>query len=95
MQAKPSLTQGPVGAHLRAMTIPMIWGILSMMLFNVVDTWFVARLGAEELAAMSFTFPVVMTLMSVSIGLGAGTSSVLARAIGEAERTKARLGWCK
>jgi putative MATE family efflux protein len=84
------LTRGPVGAHLRALTVPMIWGILTMMTFNVVDTWFVARLGPRELAAMSFTFPVVMTLMSVAIGLGAGTSSVLARAIGEANTARSR-----
>jgi putative MATE family efflux protein len=53
-----------------------------MMTFNIVDTWFVGQLGTRELAAMSFTFPVVMTLMSVAIGLSAGTSSVLARAVG-------------
>jgi putative MATE family efflux protein len=70
------------------MTLPMIWGILAIMSFNVVDTWFVAQLGATELAAMSFTFPVVMTMLSVGIGLGAGTSSVLARAIGEADPQK-------
>ena len=64
------------------MTLPMVWGILALMSFNVVDTWFVAQLGGRELAAMSFTFPVVMTMMSVGIGLGAGASSVLARAIG-------------
>ena len=61
-----------------------------MMSFNVVDTWFVAQLGAIELAAMSFTFPVVMTMLSIGIGLGAGTSSVLARAIGEGDSQKTR-----
>ncbi len=58
-----------------------------MMAFNVADTWFVAQLGEKELAAMSFTFPVVMVLISLGIGLMAGTSSVLARAIG-AEHTR-------
>ena len=88
--ARAALTRGPVGAHLRRMTVPMIWGILAMMSFNVVDTWFVAQLGARELAAMSFTFPVVMTMMSVGIGLGAGASSVLARAIGEGDPQRTR-----
>lgn len=76
------LTRGPVRGHLVSLTVPMIWGILAMMAFNVTDTWFVARLGAPQLAAMSFTFPVVMLLVSLGIGLMAGTSSVLARAIG-------------
>jgi len=68
----------------------MIWGILAMMSFNVVDTWFCAQLGAAELAAMSFTFPVVMVLVSLGIGLMAGTSSVLARVIGEGDHERVR-----
>lgn len=68
----------------------MVWGILAMMAFNVTDTWFVAQLGVRELAAMSFTFPVIMVLISFGIGLMAGTSSVLARAIGEGDRRRVR-----
>jgi len=79
---RQNLTHGPVGQRLRELTVPTIWGVFAMMTFNVVDTWFVGQLGTAELAAMSFTFPVVMTLMSVAIGLSAGTSSVVARAVG-------------
>lgn len=88
MPAPPrlKLTEGPVGQRLRELTIPTFWGVFAMMTFNIVDTWFVGQLGTRELAAMSFTFPVVMTLMSVSIGLTAGASSVLARATGRDDR---------
>ena len=68
----------------------MIWGLLAMMSFNAADTWFVAQLGTDALAAMSFTFPVVMVLTSLGIGLMAGTSSVLARVIGEGRGADAR-----
>ncbi len=68
----------------------MIWGILAMMAINATDTWFVAQLGASELAAMSFTFPVIMVLISLGIGMMAGTSSVLARAIGRGDQARAR-----
>jgi putative MATE family efflux protein len=81
--SRAKLTHGPVSQRLRELTVPTIWGVFAMMTFNVVDTWFVGQLGTSELAAMSFTFPVVMTLVSVSIGLSAGTSSVLARAAGK------------
>ncbi len=85
-----ALASGSVHRHLVALTVPMVWGVLAMMAFNVVDTWFVAQLGDRELAAMSFTFPVVMVLISLGIGLMAGTSSVLALAIGagHTERVK-------
>ncbi len=88
--ARARLTEGPVGRHLVAMTIPMIWGLLAIMTFNVADTYFVGQLGTRELAAMSFTFPVVFALISIAIGLGAGTSSVLARAIGEGDHERVK-----
>jgi putative MATE family efflux protein len=84
------LAEGSVPKHLLNLTTPMIWGILAMMAFNLTDTWFVAQLGPAELAAMSFTFPVVMVLISLGIGLMAGTSSVLARAIGQNDHAKVR-----
>jgi len=85
---KGRLTIGPVKEHLQSMTIPMVWALLSMMLFNVADTFFVGQLGTDYLAAMSFTFPVIMVFFSIGIGLGAGTSSVVARAIGEGDHHK-------
>ncbi len=88
--SRATLTEGPVRAHLISLTTPMIWGILAMMSFNVIDTWFCAQLGAPELAAMSFTFPVVMVIISLGIGLMAGTSSVIARAIGRGDEKRVR-----
>ena len=48
----------------------MVLGIGAIILFNVVDTIFVGRLGADALAAMSFTFPVTSIVMSLAQGLG-------------------------
>jgi len=64
----------------------MVWGFLSVLAFSLADTYFVAQLGTQELAAMSFTFPVVAVLGSVAMGLGTGASSVIARVIGEGNR---------
>ncbi|MFC6634601.1 MATE family efflux transporter [Microbulbifer taiwanensis] len=77
-------------AHLRRLALPMVWGILATMSFNVVDTYFVAQLGSAPLAAMSFTFPVVMVINSFAIGLGAGTSSAVARAYGAGDLERVR-----
>ena len=84
------LTEGPVAGHLVSMTVPIVWAILGIMLFNATDTWFVAQLGAEPLAAMSFTFPVIMVMTSLGIGLMAGTSSVIARVLGEGDMNRVR-----
>lgn len=85
-----TLTEGSVAAHLRNMAAPMVIGLLAMMSFNAVDTFFVGQLGADPLAAMSFTFPVVMIYSSIAIGLGAGTSSAVARAIGSGDHIYAK-----
>ena len=82
------LTEGPIGKTLVKLTIPMIFGILAMVAFNLIDTFFVGQLGTNELAAMSFTFPVVLVMGSLAMGLGVGTSAVISRAIGEGDHSK-------
>ncbi|MDB9528928.1 MATE family efflux transporter [Oscillatoria sp. CS-180] len=82
---KRNLTEGPVGPHLVKLTLPMVWGLFALIAFNLVDTYFVGQLGTAQLAAMSFTFPVVLTLGNLAFGLGVGTTSVIARAIGEGD----------
>ncbi len=64
------------------MSIPMIAGILAIMSMNIVDTFYIAQLGTEPLAAMSFTMPVTSILLSIAFGIGIGASSVISRAIG-------------
>jgi len=66
----------------------MVFGILGMVAFNVADTFFVGQLGSNELAALSFTFPVVLVINSLAQGLGVGASAVISRAIGEGDHHK-------
>lgn len=91
MQPKQArLTTGPVGRHLADMAIPVLFGIFTMMLQAFVDAYFIGRVGDRELAALSFAYPILMIVTSVAIGLGAGTSSVVARAIGSDDERRAR-----
>jgi len=83
---KARLIKGSVGPLLIKLTIPMIFGIVGMVTFNLVDTFFVGRLGTNQLAALSFTFPVVLVINSLAMGLGIGTSAVISRAIGEGDQ---------
>ena len=50
------LLKDPVGKTLKDMTIPMIYGMILLMTFNLVDTFFVGLLGTQPLAAISFYF---------------------------------------
>jgi len=60
----------------------MMIGISATMGFILADTFFIGKLGPAELATMGFVSPVAMIIVSASIGLSAGTSSVMARASG-------------
>ncbi|HEX5794044.1 MAG TPA: MATE family efflux transporter [Rheinheimera sp.] len=85
-----SLTQDDIQPTLLAMTLPMLVGMITLMTFNLVDTFFISMLGTVQLAAISFTFPVSFALISLSIGLSIGTSAVIARALGAGRLTEAR-----
>jgi putative MATE family efflux protein len=87
-QQKARLTDGPVVKTLVNLTLPMMVGIIGMVTFNLVDTFFVGRLGTPELAAMSFTFPVILVVSSLAMGLGIGTAAVVSHAIGEGDHHK-------
>ena len=84
------LASGPVGKHLTDMTVPVLFGIATMMGQSLIDAWFIGQVGVDELAAYGFGFPILMIVTSVAIGLGAGTSSVVARALGSGNRRRAR-----
>ncbi|WP_462171264.1 MATE family efflux transporter [Pseudoalteromonas xiamenensis] len=84
------ILHGDIAKTLKDMTIPMIFGMITLMMFNLVDTFFISMLGTEQLAAISFTFPVTFTVISLAIGLGIGTSAVIAKALGSADIEEAR-----
>ena len=87
---RAQLTEGNVPRMLIRLTIPMIFGVLSMVLYNLVDTLFVGRLGADQLAALSFTFPVVLVISSLALGIGIGVSAAVSRAIGAGDHDRVR-----
>ena len=87
---KPQLINGPVAKILLNLTIPMIFGMVGMVAFNLVDTFFVGQLGTQELAALSFTFPIIMVIGSLAMGIGTGASAVISKAIGRGDRQKVK-----
>lgn len=79
-----------VGWALFRLLLPMIPGTLSIVLFNLADTYFVGQLGSLPLAAMSFSFPVVLISGGLSMGLGIGTTAHVSNALGAGDRESAK-----
>ena len=87
---KTDMLSGDIGQTMKQMTVPVIYGMILLMTFSLVDTFFVSLLGTQQLAAISFTFPVTFTLISLTIGLGIGTSATIARYLGSGDSLLAR-----
>lgn len=84
--SKTDLLSGDIKKHMIRLAIPNIGGMLAIILFNITDTFFISRLGVKPLAAMGFTFPVVMVVGAISSGISMGAGSILARAMGQNNR---------
>ena len=80
--SKHDLTQGPVSASLARLTAPMMAGVSSSILVQVLEMGFIGQLSTAHVAAITFTFPLVMVLTSIALGISIGTSSVIARSVG-------------
>jgi len=82
--------KGSIGGTMLKTAFSMLAGTLAMSGYNIIDTYFVGRLpGASPLAAMGFTFPVIMLVNCVFRGLGIGVMATTAQALGASRRKKA------
>lgn len=86
-----NLTEGPIASRLAGLTWPMMLGMFGIVAFNLIDTYFIGKLGLKQLAAISFCFPVIMFINSLSQGIGVGTSSLISRNIVKVERKEVRM----
>ncbi|WP_064601665.1 MATE family efflux transporter [Photobacterium sp. J15] len=79
---KHGLLSAPIPLALRRLTIPMVFGMVAILMFNLVDTFFISLLGTEALAAVSFTFPVTFALNCITMGVSVGISTSIGRLLG-------------
>lgn len=64
------------------LAIPMVAAFFFQTCFNLVDTFFVGKLGADAIAAVGLAFPVQMFIIAIASGLGIGAQSYIARSYG-------------
>jgi putative MATE family efflux protein len=78
---------------LRRTILKLAWPVAAEMLLHtltgIVDMMMVARLGREAVAAVGLSFRPMFFLMSIFLGIGAGTTALVARAMGRRDPAEA------
>ena len=73
------------------MALPVVLGLAVTLIYNLADTYFIARTGNTDLiAGVSLCAPVFTTLMGFGNIFGQGGSSLISRFLGEKNLEKTR-----
>ncbi len=71
------------------LALPMFVALIVQTLYNITDTAFVGRLGAESIAALTFAFPFFFVFIAVNAGINIGMGSKISRLLGKKKKIEA------
>lgn len=71
------------------LSLPIIASMFLIFANNIIDSIWVAGLGAEPLAALGYITPLFMIIVGFGNGIGAGGNSLISRFIGAEDKTSA------
>ena len=72
-----------------SMAIPMVLSMLINSLYNIVDSFFIAKISEDAMTAISLVFPLQNFAAAVSIGFGVGANALTAFFLGEGDQKRA------
>ena len=88
-QESQNYLKGSIVRTLLTTGLAMIPATLAMSLYNIVDTYFVSRLGLEALAAMGFCFPIVGVVSCIYHSMSTAVMTLLSHALGRQDDKEA------
>ena len=79
----------PVLPLLVSMALPNVISMLVNSLYNIVDSYFVARISENAMTALSLVYPLQILINAVAVGLGIGLNATASFYLGAQEHEKA------
>ena len=72
-----------------SMALPMMLSMAFSSLYNIVDSYFVAKLSEDAMTALSLVFPAQNLMTSVAVGFGVGINAMIAFYLGAGQQKRA------
>jgi putative MATE family efflux protein len=79
---KGYLTSGPIGRSLLVLAWPIMLGNLFQTFYNVIDTFWLGRLGKEAVAAPTLSWPLIFFMLSIGLGFTIAGTALIAQYTG-------------
>ena len=76
------MKEKPILPLLASMAMPMVLSMLVNSLYNIVDSFFVAKISEQAMTALSLVFPVQNFINAVAIGFGVGINAQISFHLG-------------
>ena len=73
----------PVTKLILTMSLPAIFSMTILAMYNVVDSIFISKYDMDGFTAVSLAYPLQLLLISASVGTAVGVNSLVARKLGE------------
>ena len=84
------MKEKPIFPLLLGMGMPIVLSMLVNSLYNIVDSYFVARISENAMEALSLVFPIQNFINAMAIGFGVGINALIATARGAGKENEAR-----
>ena len=84
------LRKEPIFPLILKMSWPSIVAMIAMSVYNLIDTFWLARLSSQSLAALTICFPIQLIFAAIGVGTGVGAGSFSARMFGSGKILQAK-----
>lgn len=88
---KSYIVDGPLFPAIVKLAIPLVLANLMQTAYNIIDTYWVGRLGEEAIAAVSLAFPVIFLIIAFGGGLTIAGTVLVAQYTGKGDQKQVDL----